>query len=257
MRLIRYIYKNEAPIYGWVLDDRVGKIEGDPFGSYRRMEAEIPLSEVRLLTPVQPSKVVCVGHNYADHIKEREVETPKLPLIFLKPPSSIINPGDTIILPPQSKRVDHEAELVVVIGKRGRRITPENAQDYIFGYTIGNDITARDLQKADDQWTRGKGFDTFCPFGPWVDTQFDASDALITCKVNGQPRQMGSTRDLIFGVDALIAFITSFMTLEAGDIIFTGTPVGIGPLVDGDEVVAEIEGLGKLVNPVAAEKLEA
>lgn len=253
MRLIYYTYKNENPTYGWILDDKVGPIEGDPFGKYRRKEAEIPLNDVHLLAPVKPSKIICVGHNYADHIKEREVETPKLPLIFLKPPSSIINPGDAIVLPVQSKRVDHEAELVAVIGKRGRRITAENAQDYIFGYTIGNDVTARDLQKEDNQWTRGKGFDTFCPFGPWIDTEFDASDALITCKVSGQPRQMGSTRDMIFNVEAQVAFISSFMTLEPGDIIFTGTPVGIGPLVAGDEVVIEIEGLGKLVNPVVGE----
>jgi 2-keto-4-pentenoate hydratase/2-oxohepta-3-ene-1,7-dioic acid hydratase in catechol pathway len=253
MRLIRYQYKNESPTFGWVLEDQVGRIDGDPFGKYRRMQAEIPLKDVRLLSPVLPSKIICVGHNYVDHIKEREVETPKLPLIFLKPPSSIINPGDPIVLPVQSKRVDHEAELIAVIGKRGRRITAENAQDYIYGYTIGNDVTARDLQKEDNQWTRGKGFDTFCPFGPWVDTDFDASDALITCKVSGQPRQMGSTRDMIFNVEAQIAFISSFMTLEPGDIIFTGTPVGIGPLVAGDEVVIDIEGLGRLVNPVIAE----
>jgi len=253
MRLIRYQLKNAAPVFGWILDDKIGRIEGDPFGKYRRMEAEIPLSDVHLLAPVQPSKIVCIGHNYADHIKEREVETPKLPLIFLKPPSSIINPGDMIILPMQSKRVDHEAELVAVIGKRGRRITAENAQNHILGYTIGNDVTARDLQKEDNQWTRGKGFDTFCPFGPWIDTDFDTSDALITCKVSGQPRQMGSTRDMIFNVEAQVAFISSFMTLEPGDLIFTGTPMGIGPLVAGDEVVIEIEGLGKLVNPVAGE----
>ncbi|HBG74483.1 MAG: 2-hydroxyhepta-2,4-diene-1,7-dioate isomerase [Chloroflexi bacterium GWB2_49_20] len=253
MRLVRFQYKHEAPVFGWILNDFVGKIEGDPFGNYRRMEAEIPLNEVRLLAPVQPSKIICVGHNYKEHIKEREVETPKLPLLFFKPPSSIINPGDTIKLPPQSARVDHEAELVAVVGKRGRHITAESARDFIYGYTIGNDVTARDLQKMDGQWTRGKGFDTFCPFGPWIDTEFDASDALITCKVSGQPRQMGSTRDLIFNVDAMVAFISSVMTLEPGDLIFTGTPAGIGPLVAGDEVVIEIEGLGKLSNPVAAE----
>lgn len=253
MRLIRFQYKNEAPVFGWILDDRVGKIEGDPFGNYRRMEADIPLNEVRLLAPVQPSKIICVGLNYAAHAKEQGAELPKLPLLFLKPPSAIINPGETILLPPQSKRVDHEAELVAVVGKRGRHITAENAQDHIYGYTIGNDVTARDLQKMDGQWTRGKGFDAFCPFGPWIDTEFDASDALITCKVSGQPRQMSSTRDLIFHVDALVAFISSVMTLEPGDLIFTGTPAGIGPLVAGDEVVIEIEGLGKLSNPVAAE----
>jgi 2-keto-4-pentenoate hydratase/2-oxohepta-3-ene-1,7-dioic acid hydratase in catechol pathway len=253
MRLIRFQYKNEAPVFGWILDDRVGKIEGDPFGNYRRMEADIPLNEVRLLAPVQPSKIICVGLNYAAHAKEQGAELPKLPLLFLKPPSAIINPGETILLPPQSTRVDHEAELVAVVGKRGRHITAESAQDHIYGYTVGNDVTARDLQKMDGQWTRGKGFDTFCPFGPWIDTEFDASDALITCKVSGQPRQMGSTRDLIFNVDALVAFISSVMTLELGDLIFTGTPAGIGPLVAGDEVVIEIEGLGKLSNPVAAE----
>jgi len=253
MRLVRFQFKNEAPCFGWILEDRVGKIEGNPFGEYRRLEAVIPVSEVKLLAPVQPGKIVCIGHNYVDHIKEREVETPQWPLIFLKPPSSIINQGDAIVLPPQSRRVDHEAELVAVIGKRGRHISVDKVRDFIFGYTIGNDVTARDLQKMDDQWTRGKGFDTFCPFGPWIETEFDASDALITCKVSGQPRQMGSTRDMIFNVEAQIAFISSVMTLEPGDLIFTGTPVGIGPLVAGDEVVCEIEGLGKLVNPVIAE----
>ena len=253
MRLIRFQYKKEAPCFGWILEDRVGKIEGDPFGNYRRLEAVIPLNEVKLLAPVEPSKIICVGLNYSLHAKEQGSELPKLPLLFLKPPSAIINPGETILLPSQSKRVDHEAELVVVIGKRGRHITAESAQDHVYGYTVGNDVTARDIQKSDDQWTRGKGFDTFCPFGPWIDTKFDASDALITCKVNGQPRQMSSTRDLIFRVDALVAFISSVMTLEPADIIFTGTPAGIGPLLVGDVVVVEIEGLGKLTNPVAAE----
>ena len=173
-----------------------------------------------------------------------------MPLLFLKPPSSIINPGEAIILPPQSQQVEHEAELVVVIGKRARNVTVEHAQDYIFGYTVGNDVTARDLQRSDGQWTRAKGFDTFCPFGPWVDTEFDPSDAIITCRVSGQPRQMASTRDMVFNVSMLIAFISAVMTLEPGDLIFTGTPAGVGPLKDGDEVVVEIEGLGKLSNPV-------
>jgi 2-keto-4-pentenoate hydratase/2-oxohepta-3-ene-1,7-dioic acid hydratase in catechol pathway len=172
----------------------------------------------------------------------------------LKPPSSIINPGDTILLPPQSQQVEHEAELVIVIGKRGRNIIAEEAKSYVYGYTVGNDVTARDLQKLDGQWTRAKGFDTFCPFGPWIDTEFDPSDAVITCKVNGQPRQMASTRDMVFNVNSLIAFISSVMTLEAGDIIFSGTPAGVGPLKPGDSVEVEIEGLGKLVNPVAAQK---
>ena len=171
----------------------------------------------------------------------------------MKPPSSIINPGDTIILPPQSKQVEHEAELVVVIGKRARNVTAENAKNYIFGYTVGNDVTARDLQRSDEQWTRAKGFDTFCPFGPWIDTDFNIADALITCKVNGQPRQMATTRDMVFSVGTLIAYISSVMTLEPGDLIFTGTPAGVGALEPGSEVVVEIEGLGVLRNTVKAE----
>jgi 2-keto-4-pentenoate hydratase/2-oxohepta-3-ene-1,7-dioic acid hydratase in catechol pathway len=185
-----------------------------------------------------------------EHAREFGNEIPKVPLIFLKPPSSIISNGESILLPPQSKQVEHEAELVVVIGKRGRNVTPEAAKEYIFGYTIGNDVTARDLQKSDSQWTRAKGFDTFCSFGPWIDTEFDASDAVVTCRVNGQMRQMASTRDMIFNVSTLIAYISSVMTLEPGDIIFTGTPAGVGELKNGDVVDVEIEGLGKLSNPV-------
>lgn len=253
MRIVRYQYRNETPRYGWVLDEQVGPMEGSPFGEYRRMKAEIPLEEVRLLAPCQPSKIVCVGRNYAEHAREHEAEVPKVPLIFLKPPSSVIGPGETILLPPQSRQVEHEAELVVVIGKRGRHITPETAREYILGYTVGNDVTARDLQRSDGQWTRAKGFDTFCAFGPWIDTEFDPSDALVTCRVSGQPRQMASTRDMVFDVNTLIAFISSVMTLEPGDLLFTGTPAGVGILKDGDEVVCEIEGLGRLVNPVRAE----
>ncbi len=252
MRIIRYQTNNQPPKYGWVFDENVGEIEGSIYAEYRRHEATTPLADVRLLSPCLPSKIVCVGRNYIEHARELGNDVPKLPLIFLKPPSSIINPGDPIILPPQSQQVEHEAELVVVIGKRGRNITTEDARSYIMGYTVGNDVTARDLQKTDGQWTRAKGFDTFCSFGPWIDTDFDISDALITCKVSGQPRQMGSTRDMVFNVSTLVAFISSIMTLEPGDIIFTGTPAGVGPLKVGDEVVVEIEGLGKLSNPVKA-----
>ena len=250
MRIIRYQYKNETPKYGWIFEENVGEIDGNIFGEYRRQEARIPLADARLLAPCQPSKIICAGRNYAEHAKEHNADVPKVPLIFLKPPSSIINPGEHIILPPQSQQVEHEAELVAVIGKRGRNVTAEEARNIIFGYTIGNDVTARDLQKSDGQWTRAKGFDTFCSFGPWIDTDFDVSDALITSKVSGQPRQMASTRDMVFSVGTLIAFISSVMTLEPGDIIFTGTPAGVGPLKAGDEVVVEIEGLGALSNPV-------
>ena len=253
MRIVRYLYKNEEPAYGWVFENKVGDIEGNIFGEYRRLEAEIPLESVKLLAPSQPSKIVCIGRNYTEHAKELGNDVPQVPLIFMKPPSSIINPGDTIILPPQSKQVEHEAELVAVIGKRGRNIPPDQAKDYILGYTIGNDITARDLQKTDGQWTRAKGFDTFCSFGPWIDTEFDITDALISCKVSGQPRQMASTRDMVFNVGKLVAFISSVMTLEPGDLIFTGTPAGVGPLHDGDVVEVDIDGLGVLSNPVRKE----
>jgi 2-keto-4-pentenoate hydratase/2-oxohepta-3-ene-1,7-dioic acid hydratase in catechol pathway len=254
MRIVRYQIKNETPRYGWILENKVGPIEGDIFGDYRRLETDTPLEKVHLLAPAQPSKIICIGRNYVEHAKEHNAEVPKVPLIFMKPPSSIINPGDPIILPPQSQQVEHEGELVIVIGKRGRHILPENAAQYIFGFTVGNDVTARDLQQSDGQWTRAKGFDTFCPFGPWIDTDFDPADAVITCRVSGQPRQMASTRDMVFNVNTLIAFISSVMTLEPGDIIFTGTPAGVGPLKHGDVVEVEIEGLCKLSNPVEAEK---
>jgi 2-keto-4-pentenoate hydratase/2-oxohepta-3-ene-1,7-dioic acid hydratase in catechol pathway len=250
MRIVRYQYKTEAPCYGWLLEEKVGPITGNIFGEYRRQEVELPLASVRLLAPIQPSKIICIGRNYVEHAREHDAEVPKVPLLFMKPPSSITNPGDAIILPPQSQQVEHEAELVVVIGKRARNIPVEQAQDIVFGYTVGNDVTARDLQRSDGQWTRAKGFDTFCPFGPWVDTEFDPSDAVISCRVSGQPRQMASTRDMVFNVNMLIAFISSVMTLEPGDLIFTGTPAGVSPLKEGDEVVVEIEGLGKLSNPV-------
>jgi 2-keto-4-pentenoate hydratase/2-oxohepta-3-ene-1,7-dioic acid hydratase in catechol pathway len=252
MRIVRYQIKNEPPHFGWILENKIGAIEGNIFGEFKRLEAEIPLVDARLLAPVQPSKILCIGRNYAEHAKEHNAEIPRVPLIFMKPPSSILNPGEPIILPSQSQLVEHEAELVVVIGKRGRQIVVEEAQGYVYGYTIGNDVTARDLQRSDGQWTRAKGFDTFCPFGPWIDTEYDPSDAIITCRVSGQPRQMASTRDMIFNVSTLVAFISSIMTLEPGDLIFTGTPAGVGPLKAGDVVDVEIEGLGKLSNPVAS-----
>jgi 2-keto-4-pentenoate hydratase/2-oxohepta-3-ene-1,7-dioic acid hydratase in catechol pathway len=170
----------------------------------------------------------------------------------MKPPSSIIANGEAILLPPQSQQVEHEGELVLVIGKRGHSVTAEQAREHILGYTIGNDVTARDLQRSDNQWTRAKGFDTFCPFGPWIDTDFDPSDAVITVRVNGQMRQMASTRDMVFNIGVLVAYISSVMTLEPGDIIFTGTPAGVGVLQAGDTVDVEIEGLGNLSNPVKA-----
>jgi len=254
MRIVRYeIQDSRKPKYGWLLGDKVGEISGNIYGRYRRQDAATPLADVRLIPPCEPGKIICVGRNYVEHAKELGNEVPKVPLIFMKPSSSIIASGWPIVLPPQSSQVEHEAELVAVIGKRGRHISAENAKKHILGYTIGNDVTARDLQKLDGQWSRAKGFDTFCPFGPWIDTDFDPSDSVVTCRVNGQMRQMASTRDMVFNVGTLVAFISSFMTLEPGDLIFTGTPSGVGELKDGDEVMVEIEGLGEIRNKVKAE----
>ena len=254
MRIVRYeTGDGKKPRYGWLLNDRVGEIGGNVFGRYRRKEAETALADVKLLAPSEPSKIICVGKNYVEHARELGTEVPKVPLIFMKPPSSIISQGDTVILPPQSAQVEHEGELVVVMGKRGRNITAENARKHILGYTIGNDVTARDLQRTDNQWTRAKGFDTFCSFGPWIDTDFDPADAVLTTRVNGQMRQMASTRDMVFTVPTLLAYISSVMTLEPGDLIFTGTPSGVGELKNGDEVIVEIEGIGVLKNPVRKE----
>ncbi len=254
MKFIRFSTPGEPARFGWVFEDRVGMVEGTPFGEFRRSEASLSLDSVRLLAPLQPSKIICVGRNYVEHAKEHGAEVPEVPLLFLKPPSSVIGPGDTILLPPQSSQVEHEAELVVVFGRRGRWIASEKAMDYVLGYTVGNDVTARDLQRRDGQWTRAKGFDTFCPLGPWIETEFDPADALITCHVNGEMRQMASSRDMVFQIRQLIAFASSIMTLEPGDIMMTGTPAGVGPLNAGDRVEVAIEGIGKLENTVTAEQ---
>jgi len=257
MRFIRYQKGNEPPRFGWVLEDAsgasVGPVEGSPFDDFRRLETAYALEEVRLLAPVLPGKIICVGRNYVEHAKEHNAEVPEVPLLFLKPPSSVIGPGEAIVLPPQSQRVEHEAELVIVFSKSGRWIPPEDSLDYVLGYTIGVDVTARDLQRRDGQWTRAKGFDTFCPLGPWIETDFDSADGVITCSVNGEMRQMASTRDMVFSVRQLIAFASSVMTLEPGDVLLTGTPAGVGPLLPGDMIEVTIEGLGTLRNPVVAE----
>jgi 2-keto-4-pentenoate hydratase/2-oxohepta-3-ene-1,7-dioic acid hydratase in catechol pathway len=253
MRFVRYQQGNRPPQYGWLDEDRVGGMHGTPFGDYQREEASTPLDSVKLLAPVEPGKIICVGRNYLEHARELGNEQPDIPLLFLKPPSSIIGPGQAVILPPQSQRVEHEGELGVVIGQKGRWVAAEDALKLILGYTIANDVTARDLQRRDGQWTRGKGFDTFCPVGPWIQTEFDPSDALLSTHVNQELRQMASIRDMVFSVRQLITFITSVMTVMPGDLILTGTPAGVGPLNAGDVVRVEIEGLGSLSNPVKAD----
>jgi len=250
MKFVRFINQEKSTNIGWLQNERVGLVEGDIFGEYRRLEAGIPIKNIKILPPVVPGKIICLGRNYAAHAQEQGVEIPESPMIFLKASSSVVGDGDAVKLPIQSDQVEHEAELVVVIGKKGSWIQAEDASKYIFGYTIGNDVTARDLQRKDGQWARAKGFDTFCPIGPCIETEIDPSDTLITCRVNGELRQMASTREMVFTVPQIVAYISSVMTLYPGDLIFTGTPAGIGPLVRGDEVEVEIEGIGVLTNPV-------
>jgi 2-keto-4-pentenoate hydratase/2-oxohepta-3-ene-1,7-dioic acid hydratase in catechol pathway len=214
-----------------------------------------PLSGAALLAPVTPSKIVCVGRNYRDHVKEMGSELPSEPLIFLKATSSLLAPGGIIRMPDASARVDYEGELALVIGRRARHLKPDEWRSAIRGYTLANDVTARDLQAKDDQWTRAKGFDTFCPVGPWVSDEVDPETGLaLETRVNGELRQRGSTLDFIFPIPALLAYITSIMTLEPGDLVLTGTPSGVGPLKAGDHVEVSISGLGVLVNCVELEE---
>ena len=213
----------------------------------------VDLTTVRLLPPCAPTKIVCVGRNYAEHAKELGNEAPAEPLIFLKPPSTLIASGDSIVYPKASQRVDWEGELGVVIGKRGRNIKADEAFDYVAGYTCVNDVTARDLQKKDGQWTRGKGFDTFCAVGPVVSSEVDPEKGLtVETRVNGELKQHGSTADFIFSIPELLTYITAAITLEPGDLLLTGTPAGVGPLKAGDQVDVEIAGLGVLSNTFAA-----
>ena len=237
----------------------IAEIEGHPFGQIRFTAQRWALADVRLLSPILPSKVVCVGKNYAAHIAEMNTgDAPKEPLLFLKPSTAVIGPGDAIRIPPGSTNVHHEAELAVVIGARGaRHVTPEQATASIFGYTIGNDVTERDMQKSDGQWTRAKGFDSFCPIGPWIETDLpglglDPADLEVACTVDDEPRQKGRTSQLIFDVPTLISYISQVMTLLPGDVVLTGTPSGVGPIRPGQRVDVTIEGLGTLSNTVAA-----
>jgi 2-keto-4-pentenoate hydratase/2-oxohepta-3-ene-1,7-dioic acid hydratase in catechol pathway len=253
MRITRFTDQNNPPGWGWICDNKIGHLEGDPYGAFRRAKPTILMSDVKFLPPVNPSKLIGIGRNYAEHARERGVEIPAMPLFFLKAPTSIIATGESIILPPQSQRVEHEVELAVVIGKAGRWINAEQAGSYILGYTVANDVTARDLQQIDGQWARAKGFDTFCPIGPWIDTDFDPSEAMLSCRVNGELRQTSSTHEMIFPVKQLVAYLSSVMTLLPGDVILTGTPAGIGPIVSGDVLETSIDGLGTLQNPVLAQ----
>jgi len=244
MKRVRFAI-DEKIYTGRLVEKRIVPLEGESF------PREVVLENVRLLAPCRPSKIVAVGLNYRDHAEELHLSLPEEPLLFLKPSTSIIGPEDTIMLPPQSERVDYEAELAVVIGKQARRITSDRAKDYILGYTCLNDVTARDLQNKDGQWTRAKGFDTFCPLGPWIETDLDPSDLAISLLLNGETKQQSRTSNLIFDVFRLVEFISHIMTLMPGDVIATGTTSGIGPMKDGDTVEVRIEGIGSLINHVS------
>ncbi len=229
----------------------IAEIDGHPFGELRFTGQRWALADVRLLSPILPSKVVCVGRNYVEHAAEHDAEVPAEPLLFLKPSTSVIGTQDSIKLPPQSHRVEHEAELAVVIGASGaRRVSRDEAPAAIFGYTCANDVTARDLQRSDGQWTRAKGFDSFCPLGPWITTGVDVSDVEVRCEVNEEVRQLGRTKDMVFDVPTLVSYASHVMTLLPGDVILTGTPAGVSPIVAGDRVSVSITGLGVLTNPV-------
>ncbi len=236
----------------------VAELAGHPFGggqgSVRFTGTSHPVSAVRLLAPVLPSKVVAVGKNYADHVREMGGDAPpEEPVLFLKPSTAVCGPGDRISRPVKlSQRVDYEGELAVVIGRLCRDVPAAQAASVIFGYTCANDVTARDLQARDGQWTRAKGFDTFCPLGPWIETELDPADLDLTTLVNGEIRQHARTSQLLHDVPALIAHASSVMTLLPGDVLLTGTPAGIGPLADGDEVSVTIEGIGTLTNGVTS-----
>ncbi|WP_395658397.1 fumarylacetoacetate hydrolase family protein [Nocardioides sp.] len=267
MRIARFT-TGDDPLYGIVTgevdehgqpdpDSVVVALAGDPlYVGVKLLEEQHRLADVRLLAPVLPrSKVVAIGKNYAAHAAEMGGEPPKEPLMFLKPNTSVVGPGDPIFYPPQTSDLHFEGELAVVIGRICRDVPREQATDVIHGYTVANDVTARDLQKSDGQWTRAKGFDSFCPLGPWIETDVDPHDFEVGRSVqtylNGDIKQDGSTRDLIFDIPTLIAHITSVMTLLPGDVILTGTPEGVGPMQVGDEVEVSIAGIGTLTNKVA------
>ncbi|MEV6629147.1 fumarylacetoacetate hydrolase family protein [Actinoplanes sp. NPDC051470] len=234
----------------------VAEIGSLPFEEVRFTGQRWALPDVRLLAPIFSSKVIGVGRNYADHAKELGNEVPKEPLIFIKPSTTVIGPNDAIRLPGVSKQVEHEAELAVVIGATGaRRVDRAGAEKAIFGYTVGNDVTARDLQRSDPQWTRAKGFDSFCPLGPWIVTGLDVSDLEVRCEVGRNPdamevRQLGRTKDMIFDVPTLVSYVSHVMTLLPGDVILTGTPAGVSTIEAGDTVSCTIQGIGSINNPV-------
>ena len=249
MKLVRFQVLGRTAC-GLLHGEEVAELAGDFFGDMRTLATGHALSSVKLLAPCSPSKVIAVGLNYRDHAQELGLPVPGTPILFLKPPTTVIGPGDAIQYPGMSAQVDFEAELGIVIKDRAKNIQPEEAGRHILGFTCANDVTARDLQKKDGQWTRAKSFDTFCPVGPWIETELDAADVLVESYLNGERRQSSRTSQFIFRIDFLVSFISRVMTLYPGDLIITGTPAGIGPMKPGDEIEVRIEGIGSLKNTV-------
>jgi 2-keto-4-pentenoate hydratase/2-oxohepta-3-ene-1,7-dioic acid hydratase in catechol pathway len=252
MRIARFSH-DDSIRYGIVDESELVVLAGDPmFAGYETTDERIPLADVTLLAPVIPrSKIVCVGRNYRDHAAEFGNEVPAEPLLFLKPNTSVIGPDDSIVRPPQSKQVDFEGELAAVIGKVTKNVPAERALEHVFGYTIANDVTARDLQRSDGQWARAKGFDTFCPLGPAIETEFDLDgEGTLTTRVNGEVKQAAPLSDMVHSVADIIAYASAAFTLLPGDVVLTGTPAGVGPIAAGDVVEVEITGLGILRNPI-------
>ncbi|CAB4876973.1 unannotated protein [freshwater metagenome] len=260
MRIVRFSPGPDSglgtdPLFGVVEDDnQITVISGDPiYHGVTKTGAKVALNSVRLLAPVIPrSKVVCVGKNYADHAKEMGSELPKEPIIFIKPNTTVIGPGDTIVWPQMAPTIDFEAELAIVIGRLCKDVPKERVKDVIFGYTIANDVTCREIQKSDGQWTRAKGFDTFCPLGPWIETDFIPGTQRIHTEINGEVKQDAKISEMIFNVEDIVVFVSQVMTLLPGDVIITGTPAGIGPMPERSTVSVGVEGIGVLTNKVSA-----
>lgn len=253
MRICRFEHNGEAHTGALLEDGRIQPLSGSIYGQLEASGEPLAAADVRLLVPVLPTKIVAVGRNYRAHAEEMGKPVPEEPLLFLKATSALLPTEFTIRLPAASQQVDHEAELAVVISKPTRKVTPEQARDHVLGFTCFNDVTARDIQRKEVQFTRAKGYDTFAPMGPYIETQFDPTDKGIVCKVNGNVKQSGRTTDMVFDVWTLISFASQAMTLLPGDVLVTGTPAGVGPLQPGDVVEVEIEGLGTLKNHVEKE----
>ncbi len=249
MRLVRFQVE-ERSAYGILRDDTVEELSGDIFGDLKPLKKVHALTRVKLLAPCSPTKIIAVGLNYRDHAKELGFSIPENPILFLKPPTAVIGPADSIYYPAMSRQVDYEAELGIVIKDRASNIPPVQTREHILGYTCANDVTARDLQKKDGQWTRAKSFDSFCPVGPWIETDLDPDDLKIEAFLNNERKQSSRTSQFVFPVNDLVSFISQVMTLQPGDLIITGTPAGIGPMQPGDVIEVRIEGIGSLKNAV-------